>query len=138
MSAAGELWDAMLAAMKANAALVEMVDGIHDKAPAEPFKSKQAYISRGPFYGSPEDADCIIGQEITSQIDIWSRKTSRWAMDDMISEVRRSLHEKELPLSTAALATIQVRLWRNTDDPDQTQQHGIVQVLAVIEEAEDA
>lgn len=136
MSAGKELWAAIHGALKANVALDALVDGIHDKAPEQPFGAKNAYISRGPFYASSEDADCILGQEITAQIDIWSRKVSRWSMDDIIAEVRRSLHQKEFPLDEMALATMEVRLWRVVDDPDPTQQHGIVQVLAILEEAE--
>lgn len=136
MSAGKELWSAIYHALTANAAMVAMVEGIHDKAPDQPWGAKNAYISRGPFYGSSEDADCILGQEITGQIDIWSRKASRWSMDDMIAEVRRSLHQKEFPLDEMALATMEVRLWRVVDDPDPNTQHGTVQILAIIEEAE--
>ena len=138
MSPGQALWRAIFSALKANTTLGGLVDGIHDKVPDNPWGAKKAYISRGPFYGAPEDAECIAGQEITAQIDIWSRKSSRWEMDDLIAQVRRSLHRKELPLSEHALATIEVRLWRNTDDPDPTQQHGVVQVVAVVEEAEPA
>ena len=138
MSATREFWEAMREAMQANASLLALVDGIFDKAPAKPWGPKQVYITRGPFSGSAEDADCIIGQEITAQIDIWSRKPSRWAVDDVIAQIRKSLHEAYLPMAEGALAAIEVRLWRVTDDPDQTQQHGVVQVLAVVEEAEDA
>lgn len=134
MSAGKELWAAMYGALTTNAALMAMVDGIHDKAPDNPWGAKAAYITRGPFYGTSEDADCISGQEITAQIDIWSRKSSRWACDDIVDEVRRSLHEKEFPLDEMALATIEVRLWRVIDDPDPTTQHGIVQVVALLEE----
>lgn len=133
MSPGQTLWRAIYGALKANTTLSGLVDGIHDKVPDNPWGSRKAYISRGPFYGAPEDADCIVGQEITAQIDIWSRKSSRWEMDDLIDEVRRSLHEKELPLTDHALATIEVRLWRNTDDPDPAQQHGVVQIVAIIE-----
>ncbi|MBW9113151.1 DUF3168 domain-containing protein [Rhizobium cauense] len=135
MSAGKELWDAIYQALISNSALLALVDGIHDKAPKEPWKAKNAYISRGPFYGVADDADCIFGQEITAQIDIWSRKPNRWSMDDMIAEVRRALHEKELPLADMSSATLQVRLWRNLDDPDPTTQHGVVQIVALIEEA---
>lgn len=134
MSAGKELWRAILQALKADAGLMAMVDGIHDKAPTNPWGIKQAYISRGPFFGSPEDAECIPGQEITAQIDIWSRGASRWIMDEIIGKVRRALHDRDLPLDEAALATIQVRLTRNTDDPDPNTQHGVVQVVATIEE----
>ena len=136
MSAGKDLWGAMLTAMKANSSLMSLVDGIYDKAPANPFGARETYISRGPFSGSSEDAGCIFGQEITAQIDIWSRKPNRWSVDDVISQVRKALHEAYLPLSSTALATIEVRLWRVTDDPDPTQQHGVVQVLAIVEEAE--
>jgi hypothetical protein len=135
VSAGKQLWDAIYQALLDNDALVALVDGIHDKAPSSPWKARNAYISRGPFYGIADDADCIFGQEITAQIDIWSRQPNRWSMDDMIAEVRRSLHEKDLALGDLALATLQVRLWRNIDDPDPTTQHGIVQVVALIEEA---
>lgn len=134
MSAGKDLWGAMLQAMKADAELVSMVDGIFDKVPTNPWGAKQAYISRGPFYGSPEDADCIGAQEITVQIDIWSRAPNRWTMDDLIQRVRSILHEQELELSGSALATISVRLWRNTDDPDVNQQHGVVQIVAIVED----
>ncbi|NLS07610.1 DUF3168 domain-containing protein [Rhizobium sp. P32RR-XVIII] len=134
MSAGKELWAAIYGALKANAALVAMVDGIHDKAPEQPWGAQNTYVSRGPFYGSSDDAECIYGQEITAQIDIWSRKPSRWAVDDIIAEVRQSLHEQEFPLDEMALATIEVRLWRVIDDPEPTTQHGIVQVVALLEE----
>lgn len=134
MSAGKDLWRAIFETLNANADLSALVDGIHDKAPADPWGDKQVYISRGPFSGSPDDADCIFGQEITAQLDIWSRQPNRWSVDEVIGQVRKSLHETELLLNEGALATIQVRLWRVTDDPDPTQQHGIVQVLALIEE----
>lgn len=137
MSAGKVLWAAILGALNQNAALLALVDGIHDKVPKEPWGTKQIHISRGPFTGSSEDADCIIGQEITAQIDIWSREPNRWSVDNVIAQVRRSLHEAYLPLSEGALAAMEVRLWRVTDDPDQTQQHGIVQVLALVEESEE-
>ncbi len=137
MSAGKELWRAIFETLTADAALAAMVDGIHDKAPNDPWGEKQAYISRGPFSGSPDDADCIFGQEISAQLDIWSRQNNRWSVDEIIGQVRKSLHEAELLLDEGALATIQVRLWRVTDDPDPMQQHGIVQVLALIEEVED-
>ncbi len=138
MSAGTDLWRAIFNAMNGNAALMALVDGIYDKAPDEPWGANEIYISRGPFYGSSDDADCIIGQEITAQIDIWSRKPDRWSVDDVIGQVKRALHEQELPMTDSALATIEVRLWRIIDDPDPTQQHGIVQVVAVVEEAEEA
>jgi len=133
MSAGKELWDAILAALKANASLVAMVDGIHDKAPSSPWKAKNAYITRGPFYGSSDDSECVAGQEITAQIDIWSRASNRWNVDEIVEQVRYSLHEADLPLGDYALATCQVRLWRIVDDPDPLQQHGIVQVVALVE-----
>lgn len=138
MSAGQDLWQAIYDALTGSAALVALVDGIYDKAPDDPWGENEVYITRGPFYGSPEDADCIIGQEITGQIDVWSRRPDRWSVDDVIGQVKFSLHNQDLAMGETALATIEVRLWRVTDDPDPTQQHGIVQVVAVVEEAEEA
>ncbi|WP_377299725.1 DUF3168 domain-containing protein [Rhizobium sp. SGZ-381] len=136
MSAGKELWKALYNAMLANAQLVALVDGIYDKAPSSPWGGNQAYISRGPFVGTSDDSDCIIGQEFTVQIDIWSRNPNRWSVDDIISEVRAALHEQELTLESCALASLSVRLSRVIDDPDPSQQHGVIQVLAFVEEAD--
>ena len=135
MSAGDDLWNAIHEALEGNAGLMAMVDGVHDKVPKDPWRSKQVYVSRGPFSGTAEDAECIPGQELAAQIDVWSRRPSRWSVDRVIGVIRDVLHEAYLPLASGTLATMHVRMWRVTDDPDPNQQHGIVQILAIVEDA---
>lgn len=135
MSVGKELWGAIRNALIADAALMADVNGVYDKAlPTDPWGAKQSYITRGPFFGSPDDADCVVGQEVTLQIDIWSRDPNRWSTDDIVSGVRRVLHNQEVTLTENALVSLEVTLWRVMDDPDLSTTHGVVQVTARIEE----
>lgn len=133
-SPASELWDAVHEALKASAALMALVDDVYDKAPKSPWKSKNAYISRGPVYGTDDSAECIIGSEITLQLDVWSRKPSRSSCDDIVFLAKRVFEGSALTLPSFGLAGINVVLWRVVDDPDPLQQHGILQLAAMIDE----
>lgn len=138
MSVGKELWDLIRDTLKADTSVMALVDDVFDKIPSSPWKAKQAHIGRGPFYGVPDDADCIDGQEITAQIDIWSRKPNRWSMDDMVTAVRSALHEKDLQLTDSALVSLRLTLWRIIDDPDPLTVHGVLQFTALVETPEDA
>ncbi|MDR6757837.1 hypothetical protein J2Y48_003134 [Mycoplana sp. BE70] len=137
MSVGQELWDAIRDTLLADATVMAGLNAIYDKVPDKPWGEKNAYMSRGPFYGIPDEADCIGGQEITIQLDIWSRKPNRWTMDDMIAAVRKALHERGLQLTENALVNMRVTLWRIIDDPDPLTVHGVVQVTALVEEPEE-
>ena len=135
MSPTRELWTAIVARLKADTALMALVDAVYDKAdPAQWTGAKFANITRGPNYGVDESADCIPGVEITQQIDVWTRDTRRSACDDVVYAVRRALHDAELTLTDSALVSLTVTLWRVVDDPNPSTQHGIVQVVALVEE----
>lgn len=137
VSVGKELWDLIRDALKASAPVMALVTDVFDKVPSDPWKAKKAYISRGPVTGLPDDAECIDGEEITIQIDIWSRTPDRWSMDEMVSAVRKVLHENEdLQLSQNALVDMRVTLTRIIDDPDPNTVHGLVQVTALVEEPE--
>lgn len=134
MSVGRELWNLVRTTLQAETALMAEIEAIYDKVPLKPWGTKKAYISRGPFFGAPDDADCIPGQEITMQIDIWSQKSNRWSVDEMVAAVRAVLHERDLQLTDNALVEMRVTLWRIVDDPDPLTVHGIVQVTAMVEE----
>lgn len=137
MSVGKELWDLVRGALKAENAVMALVTDVFDKVPSDPWKTKNAYISRGPVTGLPDDSECISGQEITMQIDVWSRKPDRWTVDDIISAMRRVLHENEdLELPHYGLVEMRVTLTRVIDDPDPNTVHGLIQVTALIEEPE--
>lgn len=133
MSPSRELWKVIRDTMLATPAVTSLVDGIFDKVPKSAWKGKQAYISRGPTYGNDDGADCIDGQEITLQLDVWSKANNTASCSDIVEAVRRALHEQELELTEHALVQVRVELWRIIDDPDPLVTHGIVQVVALIE-----
>lgn len=135
MSVGGQLWDMVYGALKADSAVMSLVDDIYDKVPEEAWKAPRlAFISRGPFFGVPDDADCISGQEVTIQIDVWSRRPNRWSCDDIVDAVRRVFHRASFDLPQGALCDVRVTLWRVIDDPDPLTTHGVVQITATVEE----
>lgn len=136
-SPASELWSAVHAALTGNAALMALIDDVYDKAPKSPWKSKNAYISRGPVYGADDSVECIISSEITLQLDVWSRKPNRSSCDDIVFLAKRVFEGSTLSLPSFGLVGINVILWRVVDDPDPLQQHGILQLAAMIDEEVD-
>lgn len=133
MSPARDLWKAIRSALLADPNVSGLVSSVYDKVPTSPWGAKKAYISRGPTYGSDDGADCIDGQEITIQIDVWSRANDTGTCSDIVEAVRLALHEEELALGDNALVEIRVEVWRVVDDPDPLTTHGIVQAVALIE-----
>lgn len=136
MSPTNELWDLIRDTLIADASIMALVNKVYDKVPSDPWGIKNAYISRGPVFGVDDGADCIDGLEITIQLDVWSRQNNRWTCDDIVNAVRRALHEQGLQLTENALVQLRVELWRVIDDPDPLTTHGIVQVVAMVEEPE--
>ena len=133
-SPTSELWDAIRAALLGNASLMNLIDAVYDKVPKDPWKSKNAHIGRGPVYGSDDGAECITSSEITLQLDIWSRKTSRVACDDIVFAAKRAVETTPISLPSFGLVEVNVVLWRVIDDPDPLQQHGILQLSAMVDE----
>ena len=136
MSPTRELWNLIRDTLIGNTAVMDLVNAIYDKVPSDPWGTKNGYISRGPVFGLDDGADCIDGLEITVQLDVWSRKNNRWTCDEIVNAVRKALHEQELQLTENALVQIRVELWRVIDDPDPLTTHGVVQIVAMIEEPE--
>ena len=133
MSPSRELWNLLRDTLLGTASVVSLVDDIFDKVPKSPWKGKQAYISRGPTYGNDDGADCIDGQEITLQLDVWSKANSTSPCSDIVEAIRAAIHEQELELTEHALVQVRVEIWRIVDDPDPLITHGIVQVVATVE-----
>ena len=110
-SPAAETWKLIQNTLEAAPAVMALVDAVYDKVGNSPWKAKGAYISRGPVYGVDDSADCVDGQELTFQIDIWSRKPNRWSCDDIVEAVRKTLHERDdLHLTENALVQLRVTL----------------------------
>ncbi|ODT82449.1 MAG: hypothetical protein ABS76_07460 [Pelagibacterium sp. SCN 64-44] len=86
----------------------------------------------------PDDADCIDGEEITIQFDVWSSGTSGEAYDSIEARkianlVKRSLHRADIALADNALVSLEHVLTRQVGDPNPALHHFAVQFRALIE-----
>ena len=95
--------------------------------------AQMPFISIGPSYFTPDDAECIRGRSETLQIDVWgASKPNRAAVKDAVDQVYDALHGWG---DTAALtmSPLRVSLVRVMDDVQQDIIHGVVQVEAMVE-----
>lgn len=104
-----------------------------DGAPSVPYP----YISVGPGSSIPDDFDCMDGEEITIQLDVWTSGDNDAygsAQCRRISgAVKKALHNAELDLTTNALVSLQWETTRIIDDPNPAVSHGVVTFTATVE-----
>jgi hypothetical protein len=137
MSVQAELQKLVKDTLAADASVMALVDGIHDRVPTSPFKAKMAYLAFGPSDVVSDDADCIVGDEITLQVDVFCRHSDLdVTCRRIVDAVKRSLHGQELELTTNALVEIRVDSRRVFRDPDGLTSHGVVTIIAMVEEPE--
>jgi hypothetical protein len=141
MDAGTELLRTVFDRLKATADVTTFVQQrIYDYAPTDqngqvsvPFP----YITAGPSTGIPDDYDCITGEEITIQLDIWSSGAGEAASSaqcrKICDAVKRAIHNVDLPLTVNALVTLQWELTRVFPDRNPAIKHGVVQFTATIE-----
>jgi hypothetical protein len=140
MDASVELIRSMLDRLRADATVTQMVgDRIVDRpsgrvgSPTGGFP----YISVGPTSSIPADFDCMDGEELTVQLDIWTTgDNGAFASVDcrtITNAVKRSLHNADLALADNALVTLTWELTRILDDPNPAIRHGAIQFTAIVE-----
>ena len=128
MGTSSDLQRLIVARLKA--AVPSVAGRVYD-GPSE--TAQMPFISIGPSYFTPDDAECIRGRSETLQIDVWgSSKPNRAAVKDAVDQVYDALHGWE---DTAALtmSPLWVSLVRVMDDVQQDIIHGVVQVEAMVE-----
>lgn len=95
------------------------------------------YISLGPSASTPDDYDCLTGEEITIQLDCWTSGSgvaySTVECRQIANAVKRALHNAELILAVNALVTLSWAMTRIIDDPNPSITHGVVQLTATVE-----
>lgn len=134
-----ELKKALIDRLKATSAVTTMVPAtrIYDRPPDGTKTSP--YIAFGPSDATTDDAECIDGQEVTYQIDVYS-----WGADEAFSSaevtkiagaVRKALHEAEFDLGINALATLTHRITRYQRDADGATNRAIISITAMVESA---
>jgi hypothetical protein len=136
-----ELAKAMLDALKAAEAVTAFTDQrIYGRVPARQDDGPPVaypYISLGPITTIPDDFECIAGEEITVQLDIWtSGGGEAWGPAQcakLCGAVKRTLHDAVLNLNANALVSLRHELTRILDDPQSNICHGPVQFTAQVE-----
>lgn len=106
---------------------------VYDGAPAD---AAFPFIEFGADSSFPDDADCIVGREITLQIDIWGEDHAKMHPTRLlVDQVYSAVHEASLTLDDPyAPVTCRVSLTRTVMDPDGIRAHGILQVTGLIED----
>ena len=134
MSTETELQKYLFDALTGDAGVMALVDGVYDRVPADPFGANETYVSFGPHTLLEDDADCITADRHDIQIDVWSRTVGKVACKTAGHAIRRLLHRREVEMTTNALAMIEVASVRYMTDRDGLTTHGVISVVAVVEE----
>lgn len=123
--------------LKADAAVMALVNGVYDVPPTDPWGTKKAYITLGATDTMPDDADCITGLTHTVQIDVWSRSVGMPACKAICTAVKRSLHQTAADLTENALVEVSMTMERTFRDPDGMTNHGVLQFEFRVEDLTD-
>ena len=104
---------------------------VHDAVPEKP---TFPYISIGPWTSTSDNADCVLTDEISAQIDVWSRQPGFVEAKQIAHDVRRVLRDADLTLASNALVLFEHRITRAMRDPDGLTSHAVLTFTALIEE----
>ena len=119
-----ELQQAIVGALKADASLMAMVSGVYDRVPKEPWGESNGYISLGPEDTLTADGGCVALDDVSVQIDIWSRRVGRVHCKEIVAMVRRimaGIETTENPVVSRSDPFQQIMR-----DPDGLTTHGIM------------
>lgn len=133
MDSSEELQRLLYSTLKADNAVMAIAGGVYDHVPANEYGTKSAYVSFGSVSANEDDAECISGQEVSIQLDCWSKAVGAAECKRLVDAVRKALHRKSLTLTDNALVDIWVTLTRVFPDPSGVT-HGVVTVSCMIEE----
>lgn len=138
-----EFQQAVLEALRGSAEVLALVHGVYDgvtfgkakKAQGAPWGAKRGYVSFGPESSVPDDFDCLALDEITLQVDVWSKRPGRVHCKAICAAVRKALRGVVLDLPTYGHLRTSLVLERVIPDPRVGITHGVMQFSAEIEEA---
>ena len=141
MDASFELIGAAMTRLRATAAVSSLISTrIYDRVPEDQSGAPAVafpYVSLGPSTSIPDDYDCLDGEEITLQFDVWTSGNGEAygsvQCRKICDAIKRALHDAELTLTTNALVTLQWELTRILDDPSPAITHGAIQFTATVE-----
>jgi hypothetical protein len=124
------LQDAIVAALRNDADVTALVgQRIYDRVP--PMVEKP-YITIGPADVTSNDADCVNGNDVTQQIDVWSVEPGFAQCKDVGGAVRKCL-DKITVTQDGLTFEIENRAVRYFMDADGLTAHGVITVQALID-----
>lgn len=137
-SPAFELQVLIVSTLKNSAAVMALIDGVYDTVPSTAWDGpRKAYISLGPSDMTTDDADGIVGETHTVQLDVWSRAVGQPDCKKICTAVKKALHKRPLTMSDNALVEINMTLERIMRDPDGLTIHGAMQFEVMIESLDE-
>ncbi|WP_295966902.1 DUF3168 domain-containing protein [uncultured Bartonella sp.] len=130
-AATSELQKAIIQTLSNDADVKDIVDGrVFDSVP---LKAEYPYISLGPMTSDTTLADCLELDNISVQIDVWSREVSSEEMRELANAVRRALTKTDLALEKNGLVLFIHESTRELRDPDGLTSHASVNFDVIVE-----
>lgn len=141
MDASYELILAAINQLRVTPAVTALVGArIYDRVPEKTDGTPNVafpYISMGPSTSIPDDFDCMDGEEITIQFDVWTSGSGEAfgsvQCRKITGAMKRALHDVDLTLPVNALVTLQHEITRVLRDPNPAITHGVIQFTATVE-----
>jgi hypothetical protein len=127
-----ELQKAIVAALKADAAVTAIINGrIYDAVPGGATKP---YVSFGPFQLLPEHGDCLYGGEAFVTLDAWAAGPDTVQVKQLGTAIARALDLAPIVLDAPQrLVEMSVEQTQYMRDPDGITAHGVITVHAFTE-----
>ena len=130
-AATSELQKVIIQTLSNDADVKEIVDGrVFDSVP---LKAEYPYISLGPMTSDTTLADCLELDNISVQIDVWSRDVSSEEMRELANAVRWALTKTDLALEKHGLVLFNHENTRELRDPDGLTSHAAVNFDVIVE-----
>jgi len=140
MDASYDLILAAVTLLRSTPSVADKVTGIYDRVPEQQDAGRNVefpYVSIGPSTSIPADYDCIRGEELTIQFDVWSSGSGEASgtieCRKICDAIKRALHDTNLTLTANALVTFNWEMTRILDDPNPAITHGVVQFTGEVE-----
>lgn len=123
MPATYELQYAIVQALRNNEEVKKLVNNrIYDRIPDD---AKFPYLTIGAMFSNTGHYDCMEIDEVTIQIDAWSRAVGYPEVRKLNDAVRWALTKNELKLEDNGLISFKHEMTREMRDPDGLTSHGI-------------
>ncbi|QHJ84478.1 MAG: hypothetical protein [Bacteriophage sp.] len=130
-SATSELQQAIVQTLSNDADVNEIADGrVFDRVSSD---AEYPYVSLGPITSETTLANCLELDNISIQIDVWSREVSSEEMRELANAVRQALTKSDLTLEKNGLVLFIHESTRELRDPDGLTSHAAVNFEAVVQ-----